>query len=108
MLTLDFSSVATDGGEDVLRRTFLESVRGSVMTFLLRHRDRLPSLRDLDEQIARLEDADALIGRVVPLLLGDRALRAGSLVFIGAKRVLFRPWDRDAMGPKKARGRRRV
>src|SRR5262249_15844612 len=39
VLTLDFSGVATDGGPEVLRRTFFESVRSSVRAFLLRYRD---------------------------------------------------------------------
>lgn len=30
---------------------------------------------------------------LLPLLLGDRALKAGMLVFVGAKKVLYRPWD---------------
>jgi hypothetical protein len=38
----------------------------------------------------------------MPMLLGDRELKAGMLVFVGAKKVLFRPWERDA--PKKALG----
>jgi hypothetical protein len=47
VLTLDFSSVATDAGEDALRRTFAEAVRGGLRTFLLRYRERIPALGDL-------------------------------------------------------------
>jgi hypothetical protein len=65
VLTLDFSSVATDGGPEALRRTFLESVRGSIVTFLLRYRDLVPSLGELHAQLGDFQDAEALIGRVL-------------------------------------------
>lgn len=59
------------------------------------------------EQIeAAFEEAEAQVARyasdpvLMPMLLGDRELKAGMLVFVGAKKVLFRPWERDA--PKKA------
>jgi hypothetical protein len=64
VLTLDFSSVATDRGEEALRRTFVEAVRGSVRTFVLRYRDRIPALGDLYAHLDDLLDAEALIGRV--------------------------------------------
>ena len=68
VLTLDFSSVATDGGEDALRRTFVEAVRGRVGTFLLRYRERVPALGDLYEQLDGFEDAEALIGQVLSVV----------------------------------------
>ena len=33
-------------------------------------------------------------GELLPLLLGNRQLRAGMIVFVGTKKVLFRPWPR--------------
>jgi hypothetical protein len=65
VLTLDFSSVATDAGQDVLRRTFVEAVRSRVATFLLRYRQRVPALGDLYAHLDDFQDAEALIGRVL-------------------------------------------
>ena len=43
------------------------------------------------------------------MLLGDRALKAGMLVFVGAKKVLYRPWEpapaKAAKRAKKPRAR---
>jgi hypothetical protein len=68
VLTLDFSSVATDGGEETLRRTFVEAVRASVVTFLLRYRERVPALGDLYAGLRELQDAEALIGQVLGIV----------------------------------------
>src|SRR5215468_901855 len=65
VLTLDFSSVATDRGEEALRRTFVEAVRGPVVNFLLRYRDRIPVLGDLYAHVYAFQDAEALIGSVL-------------------------------------------
>ncbi len=64
VLTSDFSSVSTDGGEETLRRTFLESVRSCVRSLVLRYRERVPSLGDLYASLGDFKDADALIGAV--------------------------------------------
>jgi Predicted AAA-ATPase/PD-(D/E)XK nuclease superfamily len=68
VLPLDFSRVATDAGEDVLRRTFVEAVRGQAHRFLLRYRDHVPALGDLSVRLDRLEDAEALIGAVLDVV----------------------------------------
>jgi hypothetical protein len=47
---------------------------------------------EAEAQVARYASDRALL----PILLGDRALKAGMLVFVGSKRVLFRAWERDA------------
>ena len=52
------------------------------------------------EQVARYASDE----RLVPLLTQGQALKAGVLVFVGAKRVLFRPWP--AEGGAKAAKRR--
>jgi Predicted AAA-ATPase/PD-(D/E)XK nuclease superfamily len=57
---------------------------------------------EAEAQVERYASDRALL----PLLLGDRALRAGMLVFVGAKKVLFRPWDGAAKRGKKKPGRR--
>jgi hypothetical protein len=68
VLTLDFSSVATDRGEEALRRTFVESVRARVRTFLLRNRERVPALSDVYARLDDFQDAEALIGRVLSVV----------------------------------------
>lgn len=65
ILSFDFSSVATDAGPEALRRTFVESVRSRVRTFLLRYRERLPALADLYAGLDRFEDAESLVDAVV-------------------------------------------
>ena len=55
---------------------------------------------EAEAQVARYASDQALL----PLLLGDRALKAGMLVFVGAKKVLFRPWDGGA--PRASAGKR--
>src|SRR5262249_58020355 len=58
---------------------------------------------EAEVQVARYAADRALL----PMLLGDRALKAGMVGFVGAKRVLFRPWEPDAQ-PSKRPARRRT
>jgi len=44
---------------------------------------------EAEAQVTRYSADPALL----PLLLGKKSLKAGTLVFVGAKKVLFRPWD---------------
>jgi hypothetical protein len=44
---------------------------------------------EAEAQVVRYASDRALL----PILLGDRALKAGMIVFVGAKRALFRAWD---------------
>src|SRR5215468_5979746 len=64
VLTLDFSSVATDRGQEALRRTFVDSVRIRVEVFLARHRDHVPAFGDLYAHLGDFKDAESLIGAV--------------------------------------------
>src|SRR5262249_5651475 len=50
-------------------------------------------------QVARYASDPALL----PLLLGDRSLKAGTLVFVGAKTALGRPWAGPATSPAKGK-----
>ncbi len=68
VLTLDFSSVATDGGEELLRRSFLDAVRARVATFLLRYSDRIPVLVDLYSRLDNFANAEGLIGTVLDVV----------------------------------------
>ncbi len=68
VMSLDFSSVSTDAGEEALRRSFVESVRGAVRAFLMRYRERVPDLGDLYARLDDLQDAEALIGRVLSVV----------------------------------------
>src|SRR5262249_8305940 len=43
---------------------------------------------EAEEQVERYASDQALL----PLLLGNRELKAGMIVFVGVKKVLFRPW----------------
>ncbi len=45
-------------------------------------------------QAATQIDRYASDASLVPLLLHDRALKAGTLVFLGAKEIQFRPWEK--------------
>ena len=65
VLTLDFSRVSTDAGEDALRRSFADTVRGGVRTFLLRYRELIPALGDLYPNLDNLKDPVALIVAVL-------------------------------------------
>ncbi len=60
---------------------------------------------EAEVQVARYASDAALL----PILLGKRELKAGMLVFVGAKKVLFRPWEGGKSAPlaKKAAGRKR-
>lgn len=42
-----------------------------------------------EAQLARYASDSTLL----PLLLGDRALKAGSMVFVGASEIAFRPFE---------------
>ena len=68
VLTLDFSGVATDGGSDVLRRTFFEVVRSSTTAFLLRYRSLIPALDDIYARLGSFQDAEALMGMVLQVV----------------------------------------
>jgi hypothetical protein len=57
---------------------------------------------EAEAQVRRYASDPALL----PLLLGDRALKAGMLVFVGAKRVLFRAWDGGAKPAPKKRAKK--
>lgn len=52
-------------------------------------------------QVARYASDQALL----PILLGDRELKAGMLVFVGAAKVLFRPWPEEAKGKTKPKAK---
>ena len=55
---------------------------------------------EAEAQVARYASDQALLS----LLLGGRELRAGTIVFVGAKKPLFRPWP-PAKGAKPAKAR---
>jgi hypothetical protein len=65
VLSFDFSGVATDAGPEVLRRSFVEHVRGYLTRFVLKYRDRVPVLGDVQARLDGIEDADALLGLVL-------------------------------------------
>jgi hypothetical protein len=68
MLAFDFSDVATDGGQEALRRTFFGSVRSSVLGLLLQYRERLPPLGDLYQRLEQFQDAETLLGELLAVV----------------------------------------
>jgi hypothetical protein len=57
---------------------------------------------EAEAQVVRYASDPSLL----PLLLGDRTLKAGMLVFVGAKKVLFRPWEAGAPAQSRRPARR--
>jgi hypothetical protein len=65
VLWIDFAQVGVDGGEDALRRSFLETVRAGVSTLLARHVERVPAFADLAADLGRFDDASALMSALI-------------------------------------------
>ncbi len=61
VLSLDFSVVAADGGQDTLRQTFFETVKIAVMDLVRRYRARLPALAEIYDDLRSCENAESLI-----------------------------------------------
>lgn len=72
VLTLDFSVVSTDGGADTLRRTFLEAVRGPVLSLVLRHKARIPELTYLEDRLADFRDAEPVLSTLMSIVSATR------------------------------------
>jgi Predicted AAA-ATPase/PD-(D/E)XK nuclease superfamily len=68
VLTLDFSSVATDRGEEAVRSTFVDAVRVRIGMFLLRYQERIPAFRDLYPRLPGFQEAGTLIGEVLSIV----------------------------------------
>ncbi|MFO0759090.1 MAG: AAA family ATPase [Byssovorax sp.] len=68
VLTLSFSRVATDRGEDELHTSFVETVRDCIATFLLRYRGLVPELGDLYAQLDTMQSAEGLISRLLSVV----------------------------------------
>jgi hypothetical protein len=64
-LTLDFSTVATDRGQEALLRTFLAAVRSGVSALLSAHGARVPELASLGERLLTFEEAEALLSALM-------------------------------------------
>jgi hypothetical protein len=65
VLVLDFSGVATDGGHDALRRSFLDAVKVRVRDFCLAYRALGPTLDWLESRLDGYDSPDALVGDVL-------------------------------------------
>ncbi|MEZ4294602.1 MAG: AAA family ATPase [Polyangiaceae bacterium] len=68
ILSLDFSTITAGGGHEGLRRSFFESVRDSVLAFLLKYREFVPVLGDVYDRLGRLQHPEALLGTVLAVL----------------------------------------
>ncbi len=65
VLQLDFSRVGVDGGPDVLRRTFFETVRTAALDVISKYRGLIPELERIDRELDRYQDADALVAELL-------------------------------------------
>lgn len=68
VLSLDFSQVATDGGAEGLRRSFMAAVRSRVLHFLITYQARVPRLASIEQRLDSYEDAEALLGDVMSVV----------------------------------------
>jgi hypothetical protein len=75
VLSFDFSSLATDGGIDTLRRTFLQLVKARIQLFLLRYKDSFPPFSELHGRLGKFQEADALLYELLSIAsAGERRL----------------------------------
>ncbi len=51
VLRLDFSKVSVDGGEASLKASFVNSIKTSLMTMVMRYRQRLPEIEELFDRV---------------------------------------------------------
>lgn len=70
VLTLDFSKLTTSSDPAVLSENFCESVKGSVRTFCMRYRDRIPELAAMYDELNEYRDAAALMSNLVGIVAG--------------------------------------
>lgn len=70
VLSLDFSTVNTSEGIEVLQDTFFESVRARVEEFLLRYRLLIPELNRLLDRLSAHQKADTLLSALFALARG--------------------------------------
>jgi hypothetical protein len=77
VLSLDFSKVETDGGIDVLRRTFFAAVRFAVVNLVRSFRDRIPALAELDDELAQYQDPGVLLDALM-----EAVRRAGHQLYV--------------------------
>ncbi|HSN99156.1 MAG TPA: AAA family ATPase, partial [Candidatus Nanopelagicales bacterium] len=68
VLSLDFSQLAADGGQEALRRTFFTSIRSRVLDFLITYQARLPHLRRLEERLDTYQEAEALLSDLMSVV----------------------------------------
>ncbi len=69
-LTLDFSSVDTEGDAQAIRRSFTAAVKANVRFFLMRYRDNFPDFARLDAILDGYDDASALMTMVFAIAAG--------------------------------------
>src|SRR5262249_6817296 len=70
VLALDFSTVATDGDQDSLRRDFCEAVKSAMRPFFMRYGARIPQLAAMYEKLDDYQDAAALMINVLGIIAG--------------------------------------
>jgi hypothetical protein len=68
VLKFDFSTVATDGGPKLVRKTFFDAVKGGIETFLVRYRTRVPLLARVEARVPEIQDAGSLLGALLAVI----------------------------------------
>lgn len=73
VLHLNFSTVSTDGGEDLVKFHFLKSVHMSVVSLAQRYCDRIPRLnRFLEREVSPHDDPASLMTDLIGTIAGTR------------------------------------
>ncbi|HSO00537.1 MAG TPA: AAA family ATPase [Candidatus Nanopelagicales bacterium] len=61
VLSLDFSTVSADGGQEPLRQAFCNTVRIAVLDLVRGFRDRIPALAEVLDELKQYDDASTLL-----------------------------------------------
>lgn len=70
VLNLNFSTVSGEGDAEALARSFLNAVKGPITTLVMRHRERIPELGDLYDQLKDYHDAADLMNALLAIIGG--------------------------------------
>jgi hypothetical protein len=68
ILHLDFSTVATDRGQEAVLRSFFEAVRSGVESFIVAYRERIPELVRVDERLGSFVEPEALLSALLGIV----------------------------------------
>lgn len=72
ILNLNFSTVAGQGDQQALTKSFVRSVQSSVRTMIMRYKDRIPELTYLQESLDDYDEGSDLLNAVLGYVGGTR------------------------------------